>query len=195
MVERGHKEKEVRKQVLRRRAICRDDLLNREGTVPEKIQIAFSLTSYPSFLKMSGKSLKNYLLLTPEQAHNNVFPEVPIIGIKNGNGLKENLVRAVLSQLDRQVRSKSCRRANPSCEVCESVKYTTKLKKAESEDSFVQLQSFDLYLITIKPFIVSLERNTKKDLFKKLKKVNLKKNHEHYCSEGMGAFQAGASPR
>ena len=60
MVERGHKEKEVRKQVLRRRAICRDDLLNRERTVPEIIQIAFSLTSYPSFLKMSGKSLKNY---------------------------------------------------------------------------------------------------------------------------------------
>ena len=32
LLERGYKEKEVRKQVLRGRAFCRDDLLNRERT-------------------------------------------------------------------------------------------------------------------------------------------------------------------
>ena len=36
LLERGYKEKEVRKQVLRGRAICRDDLLNREKTLQEK---------------------------------------------------------------------------------------------------------------------------------------------------------------
>ena len=36
LLERGYKEKEVQKQVLRGRAICRDDLLNREWTLQEK---------------------------------------------------------------------------------------------------------------------------------------------------------------
>ena len=46
------------------------------------------------------------------------------------------LVRAVLPQLDREGRSKNhVRRANRSCEVCESVKDTTKLEP-ESEETF-----------------------------------------------------------
>ena len=36
LLERGYKEKEVRKQVLGGRAFCRDDLLNRERTLQEK---------------------------------------------------------------------------------------------------------------------------------------------------------------
>ena len=36
LLERGYKEKEVRKQVLRGRAFCRDDLLNRERTFQKK---------------------------------------------------------------------------------------------------------------------------------------------------------------
>ena len=36
LLERGYKEKEVWKQVLRGRAICRDDLLNRERPLQEK---------------------------------------------------------------------------------------------------------------------------------------------------------------
>ena len=36
LLERGYKEEEVQKQVLRGRAICRDDLLNREWTLQEK---------------------------------------------------------------------------------------------------------------------------------------------------------------
>ena len=59
LLERGHKEKEVRKQVPRGRAFCRDDLLNRERTFQEKTQVTFNLTYYP-VLKMPGKSLKSY---------------------------------------------------------------------------------------------------------------------------------------
>ena len=36
LLERGYKEREVRKQLLRGRAFCRDDLLNRERTLQEK---------------------------------------------------------------------------------------------------------------------------------------------------------------
>ena len=38
-LERGYKEKEVRKQVLRGRAICKDDLVNRERTLQERTQV------------------------------------------------------------------------------------------------------------------------------------------------------------
>ena len=59
LLERGYKEKEVRKQVLRGRAFCRDDLLNREKTFQQKTQVTFNLSCYPVF-KDSGKSLKSY---------------------------------------------------------------------------------------------------------------------------------------
>ena len=59
-----------------------------------------------------------------------------IIGFKNAKSLKDHLVRAVLPQLDREGRSKPCEGANRSCEVCDSVKDTTKFKKPESEETF-----------------------------------------------------------
>ena len=136
LLERGYTEKEVLKQVLSGRAICRDDLLNRERTLQEKTQVTFDLIYYPVF-KDFRKILKElHLLLTPDQAHKRVFSEVPIIGFKNAKSLKDHLVRAVLPQLDREGRSKLCEGPNRSCVVCDSVKDTAKFKKAESEETF-----------------------------------------------------------
>ena len=131
------KEKKVRKQVLRGRAICRDDLLNREQTLQEKTQVTFNLTYYSVF-KDVRKILKElHLLLTPDQVHKRVFSEVPIIRYKNTKSLKDHLVRTVLPQLDRKGRSKKlCEGPNRSCVVCDSVKDTAKFKKAESEETF-----------------------------------------------------------
>ena len=126
----------MRKQVLGGRAFCRDDLLNRERTLQEKTQVTFNLTYYPVFKDVRKIFKESHLLLTPDQAHKKVFSEVPITGFKNGKSLKDHLVRAVLPQLDREGRDKPCERANLSCEVCESVKDTTKFKKAESEETF-----------------------------------------------------------
>ena len=73
LLERGYKEKEVRKQVLRGRAFCRDDLLNRERILQEKSQVTFNLAYYPVF-KDVRKILKElHILLTPDQAHKKVF--------------------------------------------------------------------------------------------------------------------------
>ena len=132
----GYKEKEVRKQVMRVRAFCRDDFFNRERTLQEKTQVTFNLTDYIVFKDVRKILQELHLLLTPDQAHKKVFSEVPIIGFKNAKSLKDHFVRAVLPQLDRGGRSKPCERGNRSCEVCESVKDTTKFKKAESEDTF-----------------------------------------------------------
>ena len=80
LLERGYKEKEVRKQVLRGRAICRDDLLNRERTLQEKPQITFNLTCYPVFKNVRKILEELHLLLTPDQTRKKA--EVPIIGFK-----------------------------------------------------------------------------------------------------------------
>ena len=107
LLERGYKEKEVRKQVLRGRAICRDDLLNRERTLQEKAQVTFNFTYYAVF-KDVRKILKDlHLFLTPDRAHKRIFSEVPIIGFKSAKNFKDHLVKAVLPPLDRQDRSKA----------------------------------------------------------------------------------------
>ena len=135
LLERGYKEKEVQKQVLRGRAICRGDLVNRERTLQEKTQITFNLTYHP-FLKNVKKIVEVlHILVTLDQTHQKVFSEVPVIGFKNAKSLKDLSVIAILPQLDRERRSKPCEGASRSCEVCESVKDTTKFQKAESEET------------------------------------------------------------
>ena len=193
----------MRKQVLIDTSICRDDLLKRESNLQGKTETTFSLTYYPVFKNVRKILEEIHLLLKPDQAHKKVFSGTPIIGFKNANSLKDHLVRAVLPQLDREGRSKPCHGANRSCEVFESVKETTKFKKAESEETFdilkgpldciatmwyifldaenvslnslmelIQSQKVCLDLTTIKVLTVSLERNWKKELFKKFKDGN-----------------------
>ena len=98
-------------------SICVCDLLNRNRK---------TLTYYPAFRDVRKILKELHLLLTPDKAHKKVFSEVPITGFKNAKSLKAHLVRAVLRQLDREGRSKPCEGVNRSCEVCESVKDTTK---------------------------------------------------------------------
>ena len=98
----------MRKQVLRGRTICRDDLFNRKKNLQEKTQFTFNLTCCPVF-KDVRKILKElHLLLRANQAHKRVFSEVPMFGFKNAKSYKDHLVRAVLPQLDRDDRSKPC---------------------------------------------------------------------------------------
>ena len=82
--------------MLRGRAICRDDLLNRERTLQEKTQVAFNLIYYVVFKDVRKFFKELHLLLTPVQGHKKFFSEVPIIGFKNAKSLKDHLVRAVL---------------------------------------------------------------------------------------------------
>ena len=136
LFERRYKEKELQKQVLIGRAISVHDRLYRKRNFQEKTQIAFNLAYYPVF-KNGRRILQELdLSLTPDQAFKKVFSEVPIIGFKNAKSPKDHLVRTVLPPLDTEDRSKPCGGANCSCEVCESVKDTSKFKKAESEETF-----------------------------------------------------------
>ena len=71
-----------------------------------------------------------HLLLPVDQANGRVFSDVLIIGFKNAKSLKGHLVRAALTKLDREWISKPCEDTNPSCEICEFVKSTTRFTKA-----------------------------------------------------------------
>ena len=87
----------------------------------------------------AGKSLKNYAFYLHQTKLIRRFSQKYLLLILNTP--KSHLVRAVLSQLDREGRSKPCEGANRSCAVCESAKDRTKFKKAESEESFDILKS------------------------------------------------------
>ena len=88
VLERGYKEKEVWKQVLRGRAICRDDLLNREKTLQEKTQVTFNLTYYPVF-KDVRKILKELqLLLTPDQLIRGFSQKCLLLDLKTPRALR-----------------------------------------------------------------------------------------------------------
>ena len=96
----------MQKQELRGRAIYRDVLLNREKALQQKTQITFSLTYYLVFKKVRKILEGLHLLVSPDQAHNKVFSEVPIISFKNFRSLKDHLVTAVSPQFGRESRSK-----------------------------------------------------------------------------------------
>ena len=204
----------MRKQVLRGRVICRNDLLNRERNLQEKTQVTFNLTCYLIF-----KNVKKtpYTFTYTSKAHKKVLSEVPNIIFKNPTSLKHHSVRAVLPQLDKESRSKPCEGASLSCEVCESVKDTTKFKKAESEETFDIVKGpldcnsnnvihfFECKKCQFKfPYVGStvtkfrlrfnnykithreFRKKLKKRIIKGIKKSELKQKlfHEHYCSNG-----------
>ena len=72
-----------------------------KGLSKKKTQITFNLTYYSVFKNVMKILERLRLLLTPDQAHKKIFSEAPIIDFKHAKSLKDHLVRAVLSQLDK----------------------------------------------------------------------------------------------
>ena len=68
-----------------------------------------------------------YILLAPDKEHK-VFPEVPIMGFRNGKSLKDYLVRAALPKTDNAGGSEPCGKG--TCQVCvhiiTAITFTTK---------------------------------------------------------------------
>ena len=61
---------------------------------------------------------------------------MPIIGIKNDRSFKDHLVRAMLSKVDAEGRSKPCGGKKRSCEVCKSVNDTPHFKRGDTNETF-----------------------------------------------------------
>ena len=91
---RGYSEGMVRMQMLKARGNSRDSFLERGHTRASESKLIFSITYYPAFQNVRNILEELQILLAPDKEHKKVFPEVPIVGFRNGNIIKDYLVRA-----------------------------------------------------------------------------------------------------
>ena len=64
-----------------------------------------------------------HILLTLNKEHKKVFPNVPVIGFRNGKSLKDFLVSATLPKLNGSGRCEPC--GKKTCLVCDSISTAT----------------------------------------------------------------------
>ena len=94
-MERGYSERMVRMQILKARGESRDSLLERGNTKTSDSKLTFNITYYPAFQNVRSMLEELQILLAPDKEHKKVrkfFPEVPIVGFRNGKSLKDYLV-------------------------------------------------------------------------------------------------------
>ena len=77
-----------------------NDLLEKEKQQLPERKLTFNITYYPVFRNVRGIVEELHTLLTPNKEHKKLFPDVPVVGFRNGKSLKDYLVRAKLSKLD-----------------------------------------------------------------------------------------------
>ena len=106
--ERGYSERVVRQEILRARKIPRNELLEKERNHPEENKLTFNITYYPAFQNIKTILEELQILLAPDKEHQKVFPNVPIVGFRNGKCLKDHLVRASLPILNNTLGSEPC---------------------------------------------------------------------------------------
>ena len=122
-MERGHNEKMIRKQILRAREHLRNDLLEREKQHMYEQKLTFNITYYPVFQNVRAITEELHILLTPDKEHKKVFPNVPIIGFRNGRSLKDFSERATLPKLNGSGRCEPC--GKKICLLCDSISTAT----------------------------------------------------------------------
>ena len=118
-MERGYSERMVRMQILKARGESRDSLLERGNTKTSDSKLTFNITYYPAFQNVRSILEELQILLAPDKEHKKVFPEVPIVGFRNGKSLKDYLVRAVLAKMDNAGGSEPCGKG--TCQVCDHI--------------------------------------------------------------------------
>ena len=70
----------------------------------EKICKSLSKNQYSIIIIQLFKTEELHVLLTPNKKHKNVFPNVPVIGFRNGKTFTDYLVRAILPILNDSAR-------------------------------------------------------------------------------------------
>ena len=121
-MEKGYNGKMIRKQILKAREHSRKDLLEREITETSEPKLTFNITYYPVFQNIRNTLQELHLLLAPDKENKKVFPDVLVVGFRNGKGLKDYLVRAALPKANETGRCESC--GKKTCLVCNSIRTT-----------------------------------------------------------------------
>ena len=124
LMEREYNGKMIRKQILKAREHSRKDLLEREKEKTSEPRLTFNITYYPDFKTIRNILQELHLLsLTPDKEHKKVFPDVAVVGFRNGKSLKDYLVRAALPKTNETGRCEPF--GKKTCLVCNSIRITT----------------------------------------------------------------------
>ena len=107
-MERGYNEKMKRKQILSVREYSRNDLLEKKKQQMSEKKLTFNIAYYPVFQNVRSMMQKLYMLLTPNKEDKKVFPDVSVVGFRNGKSLKNHLVRVNLFKLEESGRCAPC---------------------------------------------------------------------------------------
>ena len=70
----------------------------------------------------------------PDEEHQKVFPNVPIVGFCNGKSLKDHLGRASLPILNQTLGNESCGKRN--CQVCKFIVNADKFSPIATDETF-----------------------------------------------------------
>ena len=140
---KSYSEKIVRKQVLRDREHSRESLLKNVKTESNQKKLTFNITYYPVFQNVRNILQELHILLILDQEHKKVFQNIPVARFRKSKGLKDNLVRAKIPNVEITGMPESCGKGN--CQVCDLICdtdiFTTKacgetFKLSESRLSF-----------------------------------------------------------
>ena len=74
-----------------------------------------------------------HVILTCDEDHKKVFPEVPIIGFKSNKNLKSHLVRAALPDINEVGSCESCGGKRPLCQLCSNMKSTSTFESIQTK--------------------------------------------------------------
>ena len=107
LMERRNNEKMIREQILKARKHSRNDLLEKEKQQMSERKLTFNITYYSTFRNVRS-IIQELHISTPNKEHKKVFPDVPVVGFRNGKSLKDYLVRAKLPKLDESGRCEPC---------------------------------------------------------------------------------------
>ena len=126
LLNRGYNDRLVREKILIARRQSRDDLLYREKPA-RKSKLVFNITYHPSFNRLSAVLRKIQIILACDKEHQNVFPDIPILGFRKGKSLKDMLVRAkVPKSANIEGTSEGCQ--GKRCGVCPFIKSTSEFQ-------------------------------------------------------------------
>ena len=86
-------------------------------------KLTFNSNCYSAFQNVRAIMEELNILLNPNKEHKKVFPNVPVIGFRNGKSLKDFLLRATLPKLNGSGRCEPC--GKKTCLVCHSISTAT----------------------------------------------------------------------
>ena len=116
---RRYSDKLVRKQMLKARKFSRTELLNNQKKKENEDKLVFNITYHPSLAQLKIIMTRISLLLTPDNEHNKVLRDVPIIGFRRAKSLKDILVRAKTPQIKNKGWCGPFK--GPRCEICKHI--------------------------------------------------------------------------